>query len=109
MSWQQEILDFWFGLAGEQHWKVDPAVDAACRDRFLDTWEEQRSRRAGDFLGSPDEALAAILLFDQMPRNMFRGDPRSFATDLLARDIAAAAVDRGYDAELPAERRVFLY
>ena len=82
---------------------------ANCRGRFLATWEEQRSRPAEDFLGSPDEALAAVLLFDQMPRNMFRGDPRSFATDAIARDIAAAAVERGYDARLPAERRIFLY
>lgn len=109
MSWQQDILDFWFGLDAEQHWKVDPQLDAACRERFLDLWEEQRSRPADDFLDSPDDALAAILLFDQMPRNMFRGDPRSFATDPLARDIAAAAVDRGFDERLPEERRIFLY
>ena len=109
MSWQQDIVDFWFSLDGEQHWKVDPALDAACRERFLDTWEEQRTRPATDFLGSPEEALAAILLFDQMPRNMFRGDPRSFATDPLARDIAAAAVDRGFDSRLSEERRIFLY
>ena len=109
MSWQQEILDFWFGLSGEQHWKADPAIDAACRERFLDIWEGQRSRPATDFLDSPEEALAAILLFDQMPRNMFRGDARSFATDKLARDIADGAVERGYDAKLPVKRRVFLY
>ena len=109
MSWQREILDFWFGLESEQHWEVDPALDAACRERFLADWEEQRARPASDFLGSPDEALAAILLFDQMPRNMFRRDPRSFATDPLARDIAAGAVERGYDSELPVERRIFLY
>lgn len=109
MSWQQDILDFSFSLNQEQHWKVDPALDAACRERFFDPWEEQRSRPAADFLGSPEEALAAILLFDQMPRNMFRGDPRSFATDSLARDIAAAAVDRGFDARLTEERRIFLY
>ncbi|HEY0324486.1 MAG TPA: DUF924 family protein [Allosphingosinicella sp.] len=109
MTWQREILEFWFGLEGEQHWEVDPAIDAACRERFLADWEAQRERPAKDFLGSADEALAAILLFDQMPRNMFRGDARSFATDKLARDIAAGAVDHGYDAELPVERRVFLY
>ena len=109
MSWQQDILDFWFSLDQEQHWKVDPVLDAACRERFLDLWDEQRSRPTEGFLGSPDEALAAILLFDQMPRNMFRADPRSFATDALARDIAGRAVDRSYDAKLPVERRIFLY
>lgn len=109
MSWRQDILDFWFSLDGEQHWKIDPALDAACRERFLASWEEQRLRPADDFLGSPEDALAAVLLFDQMPRNMFRGDARSFVTDKLARDVAAGAVERGYDATLPVERRVFLY
>ena len=109
MSWQSDILGFWFGLEDERHWEVDPKLDAICRGRFLSPWEEQRFRPAADFLGSADEALAAILLFDQMPRNMFRGDARSFASDPLARDIAAGAVDRGYDQQLQVERRIFLY
>lgn len=109
MSWQSGLLDFWFSLDDDQHWEVDPKLDATCRERFLALWEEHRTRPATDFLGSPDEALAAILLFDQMPRNMFRGDARSFATDGLARDIAAGAVTRGYDLHLQVERRIFLY
>jgi uncharacterized protein (DUF924 family) len=61
------------------------------------------------FLGSARDALAAVLLFDQFPRNMFRGHADQFATDALARAVAKGAVERGFDAELPPERRGFLY
>ena len=107
--WADTILDFWFGLRPEQWWKADPALDEEIRDRFLDLWEEQRQRTAADFLQSPEEALAAAILFDQLPRNMFRGHADAFATDHLALDIARASVDRGLDERLAKERRGFLY
>ena len=61
------------------------------------------------FLGSADEALAAVLLFDQFPRNMFRGHADQFSTDPLALAIAKGAVERGYDDGMTPERRGFLY
>lgn len=79
------------------------------RERFLPLWKEQRQRLPADFLGSPKMALAAVILFDQLPRNMFRDHAESFATDLLARGIAEAAVERGYDEDLPPAQRAFLY
>lgn len=57
----------------------------------------------------PDAALAAILVLDQFPRNMFRGGAKAFATDALAAALARNAPDRGLDAGLPAERRRFVF
>ncbi len=108
-GWTQEILDFWFALAPGQWWKPDAELDEDIRERFLDLWEEQRGRLAADFLGSPEEALAAVILFDQFPRNMFRGHATSFATDHLALAIAEAAIGGGYDEQLEQSRRGFLY
>lgn len=107
--WVREVLDFWFGLAPEQWWKADAELDEACRKRFQELWEEQSRRPAADFLGSAEEALAAIILFDQLPRNMFRGAADQFATDHLALQIAKGAVDRGYDETFGQPRRGFLY
>jgi uncharacterized protein (DUF924 family) len=109
MAWQDALLDFWFGLAPEQWWKADPAFDETIRDRFQPLWEEQRQGLPGSFLGSARDALAAAILFDQFPRNMFRGHADQFSTDLLARAVAEGAVERGFDAEVPPERRTFLY
>ncbi len=38
-----------------------------------------------------------MLLFDQVPRNVFRGTPRAFATDRLALAIAHRALNLGFD------------
>ena len=57
-------------------------------ERFRELWEEQRENVPEHFLGSADEALAAVILFDQFPRNMFRGHADQFSTDPLALAVA---------------------
>lgn len=109
MDWKQEVLDFWFSLRPEQWWKADPELDEEIRERFQQLWEEQREHQVSAFLGSPDEALAAVILFDQFPRNMFRGHADQFATDHLALAIVKEAVDRDYDEAIDKAQRGFLY
>jgi uncharacterized protein (DUF924 family) len=109
MGWRDEVLDFWFDLDPAQRWKADPVLDGAIRERFHGLWEEQRERLPEDFLGAAEDALAAVILFDQFPRNMFRGHADQFSTDPLALAVARGAVDRGLDEAVPAQRRAFLY
>jgi uncharacterized protein (DUF924 family) len=109
VTWLDDVLGFWFGLTREQWFKADPALDESVRGRFGELWEAQRGLPASAFLGSPREALAAVVLFDQMPRNMFRGHADQFATDLLALTVAYEAVDRGYDEQLTPTERGILY
>jgi uncharacterized protein (DUF924 family) len=109
MGWQSEVLDFWFGLRPEQWWKADDALDEACRERFRLLWTEQRQLPPRHFLGSASSALAAVILFDQMPRNMFRGNAEQFATDPLALAVAKGAVERAFDTALSPPERGFLY
>ena len=108
-AWVRDVLDFWFGLKPEQWFAVDPDLDAELRERFGELWEEQRAFPVSNFLGSADEALAAILLFDQFPRNIFRGHADQFASDDMALAIAKAAVERGYDEQVEQPRRAFFY
>ena len=109
MGWARNVLGFWFAQPPERWFRGGGAFDEEVRRRFLEIWEESRERLPEEFLDAPDHALAAILLFDQMPRNMFRGHADQFATDPLALAIAKGAVERGYDDGMPAERRQFLY
>jgi uncharacterized protein (DUF924 family) len=108
-AWVGDILAFWFARRKEEWWTANPTFDAEIRERFLSLWEAQRENEAEHFLGSADAALAAIILFDQFPRNIFRGHADQFATDSLALAIARGAVERGYDDGMAAERRAFLY
>ena len=104
-----DILDFWFSQDPERWWKIDPAFDQEIRDRYLTLWEEERENLPEHFLGDPDTALAAVLLFDQFPRNMFRGHADQFSTDPLALAVAKGAIARGDDDGMTSPRRGFLY
>jgi uncharacterized protein (DUF924 family) len=109
MDWRDEVLDYWFGLSPEQWWKADPVVDAEIGERFLPLWETQREKVPEAFLGGARDALAAIILFDQFPRNIFRGHADQFSTDPLALAVAKGAVERGLDEALSPVERGFLY
>jgi len=108
-DWRDEVLAFWFGLAEEQWWKADPALDARIRERFHALWEEQRENVPEAFLGSARDSIAAIILFDQFPRNMLRGHADQFSTDPLALAVAKGAVERGLDEAMSPAERGFLY
>lgn len=112
------VIDFWCGSPGSPErdtfrevWFKDAtaAFDAEIRDRFLGLHERAV---AGDFahvLDSVDGCFALLILFDQFPRNMFRGTARAFATDAKAREVAAHAIAQGFDREVASVYRVFFY
>jgi len=108
-DWRSDVLKFWFGLEPDRWWKADPELDDEIRRRFLKPWAEKRELPVASFLDDPLTALAAVILFDQFPRNMFRGHAEQFATDHLALGIARAAVDRKLDDQLETRERGFLY
>jgi uncharacterized protein (DUF924 family) len=109
MDWIGEILDFWFGLTPGQWWKPDPALDAEIGELFGKLWREQRDRVPAFFLTDARSAAAAVILFDQFPRNMFRGQADQFSTDPLALAIARGAIDRRLDEGMAPKQRAFLY
>ena len=108
-DWRSDVLKFWFGLKPEQWWKSDPELDHRVRQTFLKLWAEKRQLPVESFLTDPLTAAAAVILFDQFPRNMFRGDAEQFATDHLALAIAKGALDRGFDEKLAHDERKFLF
>ena len=109
-AWVGDVLAFWFTELDRKAWFVrDAAVDEKIRARFGPLIGELASRPVEEALASPERALATVIALDQFPRNVFRGTARAFATDALALAVAKAAIDRGLDSQVPAERRVFLY
>jgi uncharacterized protein (DUF924 family) len=104
-----QVLDFWFG-AGPQKWfSRDDAFDAAIAARFLPTYEAAAAGSLSDWEATPESALALVIVLDQFPRNMFRGDARTYAADPFARAVAGRALDRGFDRGLPISERQFFY
>jgi uncharacterized protein (DUF924 family) len=109
-GWVRDVLIFWFEETAPDQWfEKDPAFDARMRERFLGLHESLAARASDSFLTDAQTALAAVIVLDQMSRNMFRDTPRAFAADPLALAVAEAAIARGFDAGLTKDQRMFLY
>jgi len=112
-----EVLDFWFGPAGEpgygefrEEWfRKDEAFDREIADRFGDLYEQAAAGELDGWQEEAESCLALVILLDQFPRNMFRGDAKTHATDGKALATAKRAVERALDRELPGFQKIFLY
>jgi uncharacterized protein (DUF924 family) len=105
----QDVLAFWRDAGEKRWWNKDDAFDADIREKFLELWHAASAGGCAHWEQSDEGALALVIVLDQFPRNMFRNDPRTYASDALARDVARRAVDNGTDARLPEDLRGFLY
>lgn len=104
-----EILDFWTGIGPKGWFDVNPAVDQEITTRFGDLWGALWEGGLRQWQATAPGALAYLILADQFPRNMFRGDARAFATDDRARAAARAAVLAGHDLATTPAMRAFFY
>ena len=108
-DWAAQVLRYWFEELSTDAWfRKDDGVDAAIRERF-DAMYEQLAQIRPEQLTTPLECIAAVIVLDQFPRNMFRGTPRAFATDALALSISQHAIAAGLDRQLTQQQRLFLY
>ncbi|HSC12885.1 MAG TPA: DUF924 family protein [Rhodanobacteraceae bacterium] len=108
-AWVEDVLRFWFEELSDTAWfEVDDNVDARIRDRFL-ALHESLVEKNGEGAATPRSTLAAVIVLDQFPRNMFRGSSRAYAADPIARRVAKSAIEQGFDEALTAPERMFLY
>ncbi len=106
----QDVPDYWLDRIGPQGWyEQDDAVDTHIRSTFGATWDEAAQGGHDDWATTPTGSLALLILLDQFPRNMFRGDARAFSTDAKALTIAKAAVAAGHDLKIDEPQRQFFY
>jgi uncharacterized protein (DUF924 family) len=111
------LLDFWFGPPDdplrERHrevwFKSTPEFDAAVRHGFLADHEQAAAGALAAWEAAPHGALALLLLLDQVPRNIFRGTPRAYATDPQARAAADRSLARGFDQTISPCWRIFFH
>ncbi len=108
-QWARALLDIWFQQLGPPDWfKSSDKVDVLLRSQFEDELARQGKFPAAHFLGDAETARAAILLFDQVSRNIHRGTPLAFASDALALEIAKTVIAKAWDEGLSDDARQFV-
>ena len=96
-----DVVAFWREAGPKRWFEKDAAFDDDIRRRFLKLHEAASTGKLTDWEGNAEGALALLILLDQFPRNMFRGQARAFASDPLALAIASRAILNGFDGAFP--------
>ncbi|SEK36108.1 Uncharacterized conserved protein, DUF924 family [Roseovarius nanhaiticus] len=110
MTTPDDVLTFWLDEVGPKGWYAPTdELDATITERFADAWQSARNGTYGLWLTYPTGALAYIILMDQLPRNMHRGQGAAFATDRHGVAAAKAAIGRKWDMTIDEPARQFFY
>ena len=113
----EAILTFWFGNQGannygkpQKFWFIkDPEFDLQIKNSFESVYLQAKAAELDHWAKDALGCLALIIVLDQFPRNMYRGQPQAFATDSQALALARYAVSKEYDRVLLPVQRWFIY
>jgi uncharacterized protein (DUF924 family) len=109
-AWVDEVLHFWFEELNQKDWFSGSArVDEICRTRFGDIYTALKADPPAPEAADARTLLAAVIVFDQFPRNIFRKTADAYGTDANALALARQAVESGKDQALPEMQRHFVY
>lgn len=113
------MLEYWFGDLKEgeaptdeviaRWWGKDWKTDDYIRKNFRRDLEEASRGELARWEETLCGTLALIIVLDQFSRNVYRDNPRAFAGDKLALEIAERGISKGFDKELHPVMRVFFY
>ena len=104
-----EVRRYWFDEHPKDWFVKNPAFDAQIRRRFLALHEVASAGGLAHWADDGRSCLALVIVLDQFPRNMFRGEARAFATDSLARAAARVILERGWDQRMTQSEQLFAY
>ena len=104
------IIEFWFSPDMKPRWfDSTPAIDREIRQRYRSLWEAASRGEIDDWSATAEGALALVIVLDQFPLNMFRGQPDAFRTEQQAVTVAKRAIASGLDKQIPKSQLAFLY
>ncbi|MDO5625033.1 MAG: DUF924 family protein [Pseudomonadota bacterium] len=114
-----DVLRLWLGAhpldtaamqrVQAQWFKKDEAFDQTLRTRFGPTIAAALRGDLHAWAHTAQGWLALLIVLDQFTRNVFRGQPDSFAGDAQALTLAREGIARGDDQRVPPMARIFCY
>ena len=96
-------------MASRRWYAADDQLDREVRRKFGDSIGRARAGALSGWQKTAEGALALVILLDQFTRNAYRDTAAAFSGDALAREMAALALDKGFDRALPIPGRLLLY
>ena len=104
-----DVIGFWIEAGSRRWFAKSDAFDDDIRVRFEALHHAAARGELASWAETAEGALALLLLLDQFPRNLYRGSAHAFATDPLARTVAARAIAAVFDQAYEPALRQFFY
>lgn len=109
MTTATEMVNFWFSEPIRRAWfRSTPELDQQIATQWHNEWQAAREHQYDHWAESPEGALALVILLDQLPLNMFRGQALAFATAEQALGVARHAVAHEHQHQLSSQQQPFL-
>ena len=106
----KEIIDFWYSDKIKGQWFTStPELDQEILGKYERIWEKASSGELDDWSNDPEGCLALVIILDQFPLNMFRGQAKSFKTERKSIEIAWKARKHDFDQQIDRDKLAFLY
>ena len=106
----EEIIEFWYSEPMNKHWfSSTPEIDMLISEKYKTLWLDASKGVLELWKENAEGCLALILLFDQFPLNMFRGEAESFFTETRSIELALYGIEQGYDQQIPKSQLSFFY
>lgn len=86
-----------------------PELDQQILEKYQDLWEQASAGELDEWCNEPDGCLALVIILDQFPLNMFRGQAKSFSSEKKAVEVALHAINHGFDRKIDKDKLAFLY
>lgn len=104
------IIEFWFSERVSQLWfQSTLEFDQEVCEQFEATYQAGVRGELSDWETTVEGMLALVILFDQLPLNMYRGQFDGFVTERAALECAKRALDKNWDQALTSAQQAFLY
>ena len=99
-----EVLRFWYQEAGPKAWfKKSKRFDTSVRRRFGATVDAALRGALEPWQDEPESCRALIIVLDQLPRNIHRGEAEAFSGDAEALRLSQRCLDQGWTHAQPDE------
>lgn len=110
ISSSDELLTFWFSERVKPLWfNSTLAFDDELREKYLETYQAALKGELTGWEKTTQGSLALVICLDQFPLNMFRNKAESFEGEEPSRQVAARAIQQGFDQQLKGVQKAFLY
>jgi uncharacterized protein (DUF924 family) len=106
----KSIIEYWYSERIKTQWFAStPELDSEIRAKYELLWQQAAEGALDVWLESASGCLALIIVLDQFPLNMFRGQAKSFSTEQQSIEVAKTAIRQKLDLQLDKDKLSFLY